>query len=106
MPPAQLTHSQSESDLTLVAGAKRRHAVMMMLDSASPSSIGDVPESPLSIAGAGAGSAPSGGMRKRTRSSKALGALSGQVNANTNASLDSMMDVEEDGRERKRVARR
>lgn len=93
---------------------KRRHAVMMMLDSSSaPISIGD-PSSVVSSPGAGSmntgtymGSAGPNLGRRRTRSSRNLGQIQSQ---NQNISVIQVspepMDVEEDGRERKRVARR
>lgn len=95
------------------AGAKRRHAVMMMLDNPAIS-IGDpsstVP-SPGSLAStnasAFAGTTGSSLSRRRNRSSRNLSQLQPH---NSNISVIQMnsedMDVEEDGRERKRVARR
>lgn len=67
------------------AGAKRRHAMMMMMD------------------GGSSGSTPSptteGMQRRRTRSTRSLGHA-------VHVSASEEMDVEEEGRERKRVTRR
>jgi hypothetical protein len=93
------------------AGAKRRHSVMMMLDStSSPVDVSISSNSspgngalltPNMNTGSGATSAiPSG--RRRTRSSR--GGHSYGVNANQQSV--EPMDIEEDGRERKRVTRR
>ncbi|KAI6007900.1 hypothetical protein EDC04DRAFT_2611212 [Pisolithus marmoratus] len=86
-----------QADIT--AGTKRRHTVMMMLDSAAPPTVVDV-----SSSSAGPNTAPStqGNPRRRTRSQRSAHHAQGQAHA---SSTDSM-DVEEDGRERKRVARR
>ena len=69
------------------AGAKRRHAMMMMLDQTAPSEP--------------AASTSTGAPRRRTKSTRGSAAGGAQ-----NQNVESMMDVEEDGRERKRVARR
>jgi hypothetical protein len=87
------------SDLT--AGAKRRHAVMVMLDSASQ-------PVPLSVepAAIGATSVPA---RRRTRSSRGglLNTVVSSRDRDKERQDESLMDVEdESGRERKRVARR
>ncbi|KAI6020624.1 hypothetical protein EDC04DRAFT_2901659 [Pisolithus marmoratus] len=86
-----------QADIT--AGTKRRHTVMMMLDSAAPPTVMDV-----SSSSAGPNTAPStqGNPRRRTRSQRSAHHAQGQAHT---SSTDSM-DVEEDGRERKRVARR
>ena len=99
------------------AGAKRRHAVMMMLDSASPpldvsistdTSPGGASHSSTNSTAAfgGTGATPSG--RRRTRSSRGSHTHGhGQgVHANGTQQTAEAMDIEEDGRERKRVARR
>ena len=78
--PAPDTYSVS-------AGAKRRHAMMMMLDQAAPSEP--------------AASTSTGTPRRRTKSTRGSAAGGSQ-----NQNAESMMDIEEDGRERKRVARR
>lgn len=88
------------SDYT--AGAKRRHAVMMMLDSTAASgatessSQGSSVSSPITSA--------SGNARRRTRSSRT--SVLGTSHTQTQNSLGDAMDVEDEGRERKRVARR
>ena len=97
------------------AGAKRRHAVMMMLDSASPTvaianplqsgtSHAHPPLSPCGNVPGHHGTTGAGGIRRRTRSSRGAHQL---PHHNVNQSVE-VMDVEEDGggRERKRVARR
>ncbi|KAI0295150.1 hypothetical protein B0F90DRAFT_1752289 [Multifurca ochricompacta] len=68
--------------LTVAAGAKRRHAMMVLADD------------PASVA---AGTAGAGSSRRRTRSTRG---------AHQNQHTQDAMDIEEDGRERKRVARR
>ncbi|KAJ8588980.1 hypothetical protein M405DRAFT_862508 [Rhizopogon salebrosus TDB-379] len=87
------------SDYT--AGAKRRHAVMMMLDSTTSgatesSSQGSSVMSTITSA--------SGNTRRRTRSSRTsvLGTNHPQIQNN----FGDAMDIEDEGRERKRVARR
>ncbi|KAL0952938.1 hypothetical protein HGRIS_007151 [Hohenbuehelia grisea] len=100
--------------IPIAAGAKRRHAMMMMLDSSS-SPVPITPTSPNTFSpfspvanssplAAGAhphGSAASA--RRRTRSSR----MTPQQNQNVALLPNSeAMDVEEEGRERKRVARR
>ncbi|KAF8963233.1 hypothetical protein BDZ97DRAFT_1821176 [Flammula alnicola] len=104
-----------ETPIVIGAGAKRRHAVMMMLDSNSPTiSIGgpsSAGSSPGITGGNHAGTyssnAGSSLSKRRTRSSRNLSQLQAH---NPNISVIQMapedMDVEEDGRERKRVARR
>ncbi|KAE9391603.1 hypothetical protein BT96DRAFT_1023993 [Gymnopus androsaceus JB14] len=91
----------------VAAGAKRRHAVMMMLDpTSSPSTVGSSTSTPSgspALHGHGHHSTTS---RRRTRSTR-----NNVQNQNQNLGLgltasEAMMDVEEDGRERKRVARR
>ena len=69
--------------LTVSAGAKRRHAMMVLADD---------PASAAGAATAGAGSS-----RRRTRSTRG---------AHQNQHTQDAMEIEEDGRERKRVARR
>ncbi|KJA26503.1 hypothetical protein HYPSUDRAFT_63772 [Hypholoma sublateritium FD-334 SS-4] len=112
--PFPVSHSQSsipfaETPVIINAGSKRRHAMMMMLDSNSPAiSIGG-PSSAVSSPG-GTGTANGGAHtssslgRRRTRNSRNL------QPHNSNISVVQMapeeMDIEEDGRERKRVARR
>ncbi|KAI6118464.1 hypothetical protein F5141DRAFT_1024201 [Pisolithus sp. B1] len=83
----------------IAAGTKRRHTVMMMLDSAASPTVVDVSSS---SAGTNTVSSTQGNPRRRTRSQRSAHHAQGQVHA---TSTDSM-DVEEDGRERKRVARR
>jgi hypothetical protein len=101
-PPVVFASSEGHPPITeLAAGAKRRHAVMMMLDSASASSPSlqgsaatatSQPGSSAAIPNSGTGHS-----RRRTRSSR-----SGQ-----NYNQGDAMEVEEEGgRERKRVARR
>ncbi|KAG1750558.1 uncharacterized protein EDB91DRAFT_696752 [Suillus paluster] len=93
---SSVTGEPAFSDYT--AGAKRRHAVMMMLDSTTSgatesSSQGSSVSSSLTSA--------SGNTRRRTRSSRT--SVLGTQPQNT---LGDAMDVEDEGRERKRVARR
>ncbi|KIN98263.1 hypothetical protein M404DRAFT_1005401 [Pisolithus tinctorius Marx 270] len=83
----------------IAAGTKRRHTVMMMLDSAVPPTVVDVSSS---SAGANTVSSTQGNPRRRTRSQRSAHHVQGQAHT---TSTDSM-EVEEDGRERKRVARR
>ncbi|KAM6493045.1 hypothetical protein JOM56_011179 [Amanita muscaria] len=111
--PRQAMMSSPSSNFTdISAGAKRRHAMMMMLDAAS---------TPVSIDGSSGPPSPaihhvsnhlasSNGMqlapglgRRRTRSSR----ISSQHQMQNQAiNLDAMDVEEENGRERKRVARR
>ncbi|TFK18331.1 hypothetical protein FA15DRAFT_709956 [Coprinopsis marcescibilis] len=111
-PPSPQMQMQTFSEPPIVsinAGAKRRHAMMMMLESAS--SPGPSSSSPASHGG-GFGNGVNGGSvphRRRTRSTRNLahGAQSQNQNVNTIVQSPSeAMDVEEEGRERKRVARR
>ncbi|KAG6827254.1 hypothetical protein H0H92_012615 [Tricholoma furcatifolium] len=98
--------------IPIAAGAKRRHAMMMMLDTPHPSAPTapfalDAPASGTAAAavavtcGAASGLGPS---RRRTRSARQLQPTQ-TLNQAAAAELDPM-EVEEDGRERKRVARR
>jgi hypothetical protein len=87
-------------------GTKRRHAMMMMLDATTPTNTGsnttaqppavvNLPASPASF---------SGPARRRTRSNRGF-----QQNQNFNNAMqppNESMDIEDDSRERKRVARR
>ncbi|KAH9957282.1 hypothetical protein BGW80DRAFT_1383013 [Lactifluus volemus] len=69
--------------LTVSAGAKRRHAMMVLADDPA--------------AAAGAATAGAGSSRRRTRSTRGT---------HPNQHTQDAMDIEEDGRERKRIARR
>ncbi|KAK2460430.1 hypothetical protein APHAL10511_007595 [Amanita phalloides] len=114
--------------LSAGAGAKRRHAMMMMLDAASPATAATdhhplnhlnhlnhlhhahhhhhLHHHSLALAAAGGGGVPStpGAGRRRERRSRVNTQQSQAINL---LSADVMMDVEEEnGRERKRVARR
>ncbi|KAG7443765.1 uncharacterized protein BT62DRAFT_1078253 [Guyanagaster necrorhizus] len=85
----------------VVAGAKRRHAVMMMLDSSS-SPVSTASTTPSSNHGSG-----SGGNRRRTRSTRSTASHLQNQNVNSIQLSSEAMDIEDDnGRERKRVARR
>ncbi|KDR78124.1 hypothetical protein GALMADRAFT_245156 [Galerina marginata CBS 339.88] len=112
-PSSSSTSSFPETPIVIGAGAKRRHAVMMMLDN-PPISIGGPSSTVSSPGGVGynnnttyAGTTGSSLGRRRTRSTRNLGQLQPH-NSNINVlQMDPEgMDVEEDGRERKRVARR
>ncbi|KAK0200580.1 hypothetical protein DFS33DRAFT_168818 [Desarmillaria ectypa] len=87
----------------VVAGAKRRHAVMMMLDSSSaPVSTSSTTASSNCNHGSG-----SGGNRRRTRSTRNNASHLQNQNVNSIQLSSEAMDIEDDnGRERKRVARR
>ncbi|KAI9457469.1 hypothetical protein BJY52DRAFT_1272668 [Lactarius psammicola] len=78
--------------LTVSAGAKRRHAMMVLTDEAASAPPGATGVGVGAGVGAGAGSS-----RRRTRSTRG---------AHQNQHPQDAMDTEEDGRERKRVARR
>lgn len=103
-----------ETPILIGAGAKRRHAVMMMLDSSSaPISITDTnsvassPGSGSMNAGTYMGSTGSNFGKRRTRSSRNFGQIQSQnQNINVIQVSPEPMDVEEEVRERKRVARR
>lgn len=110
-----------DTPITIGAGAKRRHAMMMILDSGStPVSIGGSsmpppsPSGPGNINGVYSGSpnhtAGLGMNRRRTRSTRSLTHQAHQQPQNQNINMiqvaSEAMDIEEDGRERKRVARR
>lgn len=102
LPPATIAvPATGEEAFGLGAGAKRRHAVMMMLDSA-PSPLDISADSSPGNAGTsmaiGSGSISHAGGRRRTRSTR--------VHGHGQQQPAEAMDVEEDGRERKRVARR
>ncbi|KIJ64247.1 hypothetical protein HYDPIDRAFT_28682 [Hydnomerulius pinastri MD-312] len=97
MPSVGPIAAHADSDFS--AGAKRRHAVMMMLDSTPSAAAVDVSSSPGSSA-ASPVSSGSGNPRRRTRSQRSAGHVQAQ------AQSGDSMDIEEDGRERKRVARR
>jgi hypothetical protein len=75
--------------LTVSAGAKRRHAMMVLADDNAPAVVG---AAATATSGGGAGSS-----RRRTRSTRG---------AHQNQHAQDAMEIEEDGRERKRVARR
>ncbi|KAH6890947.1 hypothetical protein BKA70DRAFT_1327136 [Coprinopsis sp. MPI-PUGE-AT-0042] len=94
---------EAQTPMVIGAGSKRRHAMMMMLD--SPTSGSSATSSPSNVTPTGNGGMPHSGAghhRRRTRSSRSL-AAQGQSQSLTNG---DDMDVEEEGRERKRVARR
>ncbi|KAF5378590.1 hypothetical protein D9615_007105 [Tricholomella constricta] len=113
--PPPSSASSSDISIPIAAGAKRRHAMMMMLDSSTPPvTIGSSSTPHSSATGVGnsvnSGNHGSGSLasRRRTRSSRNL-ALQQNQNQNLNLSqtTSDAMDVEDDnGRERKRVARR
>ncbi|KAG8215500.1 hypothetical protein J3R82DRAFT_9145 [Butyriboletus roseoflavus] len=86
-------------DTDFSAGAKRRHAVMMMLD-ATPSTAAVDVLSPSSSSTPSTVTSTSGNSRRRTRSQRSAGHVQLPVQSG-----DSM-DVEEDGPQRKRIARR
>ncbi|KAJ3535739.1 hypothetical protein NMY22_g6347 [Coprinellus aureogranulatus] len=96
--PTTPTPAMGLEPVVIGAGAKRRHAMMMMMDPTSGAfGIGGTPTStPAANEGVAA--------RRRTRSTRSLG-LSTVHNQNVGQGSDDM-DVEEEGRERKRVARR
>jgi len=112
--PSSTSSTFSETPILIGAGAKRRHAVMMMLDSSSaPISITD-PTSVASSPGAGSmnagtymGSTGSNFGKRRTRSSRNFGQIQSQnQNINVIQVSPEPMDIEEELRERKRFARR
>ncbi|KAF9552096.1 hypothetical protein CPC08DRAFT_738261 [Agrocybe pediades] len=99
----------------VVVGSKRRHAVMRMLDSVSPAtaiSIGGGASSTVSSPGGVGGSnncnSGSSLSRRRTRSSRNLNQLQAhnQSISVIQMDLDNMDTEEDEGRDRKRVARR
>lgn len=101
--PINTPISFPETPTIPAVGTKRRHAMMMMLD--GPTANGNNPTTQsASIAGSPV-SQPSlsGSVRRRTKSNRGL-----QQNQNINVIQPSTesMDIEDDGRERKRVARR
>ncbi|CAA7264019.1 unnamed protein product [Cyclocybe aegerita] len=103
--PTAAAPFSAEAPINIGAGAKRRHAMMMMIESAAPVNIGgpsSTVSSPGGTLGASCGIAGSSLGRRRTRSSRNIAQLQNQ---NINLGSEAM-DVEEDGRERKRVARR
>ncbi|KAF8648214.1 hypothetical protein AX16_006353 [Volvariella volvacea WC 439] len=110
---ASLTPSP-DTPIPIVAGAKRRH-MMMMMDSAVPTISIDATSgntsSPSTITNivTGRNVIPQGNVaRRRTRSSRTLAHPQPPLqvqNVNAIPQTDAM-EVEEDGRERKRVARR
>ncbi|KAG2143734.1 hypothetical protein DEU56DRAFT_248568 [Suillus clintonianus] len=95
-----VTGDPAFSDYT--AGAKRRHAVMMMLDSSASSGATESSSQGSSVSSTI--TSTSGNARRRTRSSRA--SVLGASHTQTQNSLGDAMDVEDEGRERKRVARR
>ncbi|KAG9310798.1 hypothetical protein JVU11DRAFT_8650 [Chiua virens] len=86
-------------DADFSAGAKRRHAVMMMLDTTPSTASVDV-HPPSGSDAASTVTSASGNSRRRTRSQRSVGHV--QLPAQPGDS----MDVEEDGPQRKRIARR
>ena len=104
-PVSSATHS--ESPIVISAGSKRRHAMMMMLDANSaPLPIsGDVPGTPVIPSGQAVpmfgGSNAHSLNKRRSRNMRNL-----NPGQNQNLTPADAMDVEEEGRERKRVARR
>ncbi|EGO03143.1 hypothetical protein SERLA73DRAFT_176664 [Serpula lacrymans var. lacrymans S7.3] len=101
---AGLADSDAPSVTDFSAGAKRRHAVMMMLDSAGGTAVENSSPGSSSMSQSTHTSSASGSSRRRTRSTRnsALGAHQGQVQSQ----VGDAMEVEDDGRERKRVTRR
>lgn len=95
-----VTGDPAFSDYT--AGAKRRHAVMMMLDSTTTSGVTESSSQGSSVSSTI--TSATGNTRRRTRSSRT--SVLGTSHAQTQHSLGDAMDVEDEGRERKRVARR
>ncbi|KAF7302466.1 hypothetical protein HMN09_00880700 [Mycena chlorophos] len=95
--PEVVTFPFAENMPLPMTGSKRRHAIMMMPTPPSASAITTTPSSssssPLPMLQTQA-------QRRRTRSTRGLLPL------NHAPTMDTMMDVEEEGRERKRVARR
>ncbi|KAG2139829.1 uncharacterized protein EDB93DRAFT_1162658 [Suillus bovinus] len=84
------------------AGAKRRHAVMMMLDSTTTSGATESSSQGSSVSSTI--TSGSGNTRRRTRSSRT--SVLSTSHTQTQNNLGDAMDVEDEGRERKRVARR
>jgi len=78
--------------LTVSAGAKRRHAMMVLADDGASAAVG---AATAATSGGAAGSS-----RRRTRSTR------GAQHQNQHQHAQDAMEIEEDGRERKRVARR
>ncbi|OJA08712.1 hypothetical protein AZE42_08890 [Rhizopogon vesiculosus] len=102
IPPVTTTTSVTGepafSDYT--AGAKRRHAVMMMLDSSTSGAT----ESSSQGSSVSNITSASGNTRRRTRSSRTSTLNNNHQQIQNN--LGDAMEVEDEGRERKRVARR
>ncbi|KAG0701632.1 hypothetical protein DFH29DRAFT_1000040 [Suillus ampliporus] len=98
--PTSVTGEPAFSDYT--AGAKRRHAVMMMLDSTTASGATESSSQGSSVSSSITSS--SGNTRRRTRSSRT--SVLGTNHPQPQNTLGDAMDVEDEGRERKRVARR
>ncbi|KAK0219429.1 hypothetical protein EDD85DRAFT_961161 [Armillaria nabsnona] len=89
--------------LDVVVGAKRRHAVMMMLDGSS-APVSTSSTMPSSNCNHGSGS---GGNRRRTRSTRNNASHLQNQNVNSIQLFSVAMGIEDDsGQERKRVARR
>lgn len=95
--PSSLSFPSSgpAEDLGVSIGVKRRHAMMMMLDSQTSPSILD-----LNVSVAAENIGPSGSGRRKTRSLRIL------PNFSAPTLISDAMDVEDDGRERKRMSRR
>lgn len=86
-----------DNPMNVSAGVKRRHAMMMMLDSTPSAADGaGLPSINAPLLGSTAGSS-----RRRTKSTRGTSAQAQNQNQGVEA-----MEIEEDGRERKRVARR
>lgn len=87
-------------------GTKRRHAMMMMLDATtSPNTTSNISAAQTPAIG----SAPAAPANLSTSSRRRTKSTRGQQQQNQNINLQpsaEAMDIEEDGRERKRVARR
>ncbi|KAG2354402.1 hypothetical protein BDR07DRAFT_1429592 [Suillus spraguei] len=84
------------------AGAKRRHAVMMMLDSTT--ALGATESSSQGSSISSTITSASGNTRRRTRSSRT--SVLGTSHTQAQNNFGDAMDIEDEGRERKRVARR
>jgi len=99
--------SFAEMPIIPAVGTKRRHAMMMVLDATStPPTAGSTPTQSSPMVNTPASQAGhSHSSRRRTKSNKGQQQLQNQ-NINVMQQSPEAMDTEDDGRERKRVARR
>ncbi|KAF9447633.1 hypothetical protein P691DRAFT_671087 [Macrolepiota fuliginosa MF-IS2] len=107
--PINTSLSFPETPTIPAVGTKRRHAMMMMLDAAStPTSTASVSTTQSPSMGNSPASQPnlSSSIRRRTKSTRGQQQQLQNQNLNVIQQSSEAMEIEDDGRERKRIARR